>query len=264
MSVEAISWVLNEAPGVPPSLVSTLIGIANHAAPDGRHSYPSQPTLSRYTRKSERQVRRDLAELVRLKLIRKGDQRIVEHLPPDRRPVVYDLAMDLDGRTSTSPRSSTSARSPVSERGDMGDRTGGTSTSAKPSYEPSRTVRPPSARARKAETRPPAEPPRPDGLTEIPGDFKPTDTMRRWAVGTYGAAIDVEYETAQFISHYRSTGARRKSWPDAWQKWVRESAERRTRPRPGATVVPIDRRQQATNDLFERAMQRAIAREEQQ
>jgi hypothetical protein len=110
---------------------------------------------------------------------------------------------------------------------------------------------------------PPAEPRRPDGLTEIPGDFRPTDSMRRWAVGTYGAAIDVEYETAQFISHYRSTGARRKSWPDAWQKWVRESAERR-RSRPGATVVPIDRRQQATNDLFERAMQRAIAREEQQ
>lgn len=136
MSIEAISWVLNDAPEVPPSLVSTLIGIANHAAANGRSSYPSQPTLAKYTRKTTRQVRRDLSELVRLGLIRKGDQRIVEHLPPDRRPVVYDLAMDLDGRTSTSARSSTSARTSVTERPDTHVRTDRTSTSAKPSNEP--------------------------------------------------------------------------------------------------------------------------------
>ncbi len=69
--------------------------------------------------------------------------------------------------------------------------------------------------------------------------------MRRWAVSTYGNTLDLQYETQQFISHYRSTGARRKSWPDAWQKWVRESAERRTRPR-GGTVVPINGRAQLT------------------
>lgn len=97
-----------------------------------------------------------------------------------------------------------------------------------------------SGRRREPAAAPPDEPPRPDGLTEIPDDFRPTDSMRRWVVGTYGSAVDVEYETAQFISHYRSTGARRKSWPDAWQKWVRESAERRTRPRSGAAVVPIN------------------------
>lgn len=137
MSVEAISWVLNDAPDVPSQLVSTLIGIANHATPDGRNAYPSQARLAKYTRKSERQIRRDLGELAKRGLIRRGDQRIVEHLPQDRRPVVYDLSMDLDGGTSTSPRSSTSARTPVTERGDMGVRGGGTSTSAKPSLEPS-------------------------------------------------------------------------------------------------------------------------------
>jgi len=86
--------------------------------------------------------------------------------------------------------------------------------------------------------------------------------MRRWAVATYGTAVDIEYETAQFISHFRSTGARRKSWPDAWQKWIRQSAKKPIR--PAASVVPIDRRQQATNELFDRAMRRAIAREETQ
>ncbi|WP_150236119.1 hypothetical protein [Streptomyces filamentosus] len=41
--------------------------------------------------------------------------------------------------------------------------------------------------------------------------------------------LDVDHSTQQFISHYRSTGARRKSWPDAWQKWIRDDAQRRPR-----------------------------------
>jgi hypothetical protein len=67
--------------------------------------------------------------------------------------------------------------------------------------------------------------------------------MRRWALQTYGPALDVDHSTAQFVSHYRSTGARRKSWPDAWQKWIRDdakrSAERNTRPTQGAFLVPL-------------------------
>lgn len=105
-----------------------------------------------------------------------------------------------------------------------------------------------------------------DGLSEIADDFAPTDAMRRWATATFGERIDMNFETAQFASHYRSTGARRKSWPDAWQKWLRDSDRRISergpsqRASPG-TVVPFDRRQQATNDLFDRAMERAEARE---
>jgi hypothetical protein len=49
--------------------------------------------------------------------------------------------------------------------------------------------------------------------------------MRRWAHATY-PSIDLDHSTAQFVSHYRSTGARRKSWPDAWQKWIRDDAKR--------------------------------------
>lgn len=276
MSIEAINWVLNDAPDVPPQVVSTLIGIANHATPDGRNAYPSQSTLAAYSRKSERQVRRDIAELLKRGLVRRGDQRLVEHLPQDRRPVVYDLVMechsDLDGRSSTSgrprppghPRPDASDRpdihdrTPMSERADVGDRTGGTPTSAKPSYEPSRTV--PKERDAHAS---------PSGLTAIPDDFAPTDSMRRWAVSTFGTRLDVNFETAQFCSHYRSTGARRKSWPDAWVKWMRDSDKRlsdraaRQRVAPtGGTVVPISRRQQETDAMFDRAMARAAVREE--
>jgi hypothetical protein len=69
---------------------------------------------------------------------------------------------------------------------------------------------------------------RPLGLPLAPidvDDFAVTDTMRRWAHATY-PGMDLEHSTAQFISHYRSTGARRSSWPDAWQKWIRDDAKR--------------------------------------
>ncbi|MFC7817609.1 hypothetical protein ACFUTR_23545 [Streptomyces sp. NPDC057367] len=104
---------------------------------------------------------------------------------------------------------------------------------------------------------------------EVDG-FQLTDGMRRWAHRDgYAALIDIDFVTAQFISHYRSTGARRKSWPDAWQKWVREEAQRATqrgpRKTPGGDVIPFTSRQQAqqqdTDDWFARAMARAQARD---
>jgi hypothetical protein len=85
----------------------------------------------------------------------------------------------------------------------------------------------------------------PDGPTPIEIDgFQLTDGMRRWAHRDgYAALIDVDHSTAQFVSHYRSTGARRKSWPDAWQKWIRDDAKRATergsRTQQGAFLVAL-------------------------
>ncbi|MFF9205115.1 hypothetical protein ACF1AE_25505 [Streptomyces sp. NPDC014986] len=100
---------------------------------------------------------------------------------------------------------------------------------------------------------------------EVDG-FQLNDAMRRWAAATF-PGLDVDHATAQFVSHYRSTGARRKSWPDAWQKWIRDDAKRATdrRHRPSADVIPFAaRQQQATDDLFDRAMARAQARMQQE
>jgi hypothetical protein len=78
-------------------------------------------------------------------------------------------------------------------------------------------------------------------LTPIEVDgFQITDGMRRWAHRDgYAALIDIDHSTAQFVSHYRSTGARRKSWPDAWQKWIRDDAKRAAErsPRPGNVIA---------------------------
>lgn len=90
-----------------------------------------------------------------------------------------------------------------------------------------------------------SEPPDLDHLAPAPIEidgFQLTDAMRRWAHATH-PAVDIEHSTAQFISHYRSTGARRKSWPDAWQKWIRDDAKRApaapASPTQGAFLVPL-------------------------
>lgn len=74
-------------------------------------------------------------------------------------------------------------------------------------------------------------------------NFALTDGMRRWAHRDgYAALIDIDHSTAQFVSHYRSTGAQRKSWPDAWQKWIRDDAKRaasRQPPAQGAFLLPL-------------------------
>jgi Helix-turn-helix domain len=115
MSIKAMTWALREAPDVPASCVAILIGLSAHVDDNGRNAYPSESTLAEYTRKTVRQVRRDLRELERLGLIRRGDQSAVSRLPPQYRPTVYDVALD---RTSVSAleRTSTSGleRTPVS------------------------------------------------------------------------------------------------------------------------------------------------------
>lgn len=113
VSVRAVTWVLDEAPDVPPQVVAVLIGLARHAGDDGSDSYPSEATLARYARKSVRSVQRDLAQLLELGLIRiPADQSAAEHIRADRRPTVYDLAYaperpDVDDTTSTSGRRTT-------------------------------------------------------------------------------------------------------------------------------------------------------------
>lgn len=113
MSVQAITWVLEEAPDVPAHLVSTLVALANHADRTGRGCYPSQEVMAWYTRKSDRSIRNDLKQLIASNLIRRGDQRLVAHIPADERPVVYDLAVErkrTDARPGKRDRKLTSGR----------------------------------------------------------------------------------------------------------------------------------------------------------
>ena len=103
-------------------------------------------------------------------------------------------------------------------------------------------------------------------------NFVLTDGMRRWAHRDgYASLVDIDHSTQQFVSHYRSTGAQRKSWPDAWQKWIRDDAKRAAERGPGGnllavrgSVIPLTkpRHQQETDDWFERSLARARARDQ--
>jgi hypothetical protein len=104
VSVEAISWALNLAPvpgdrgGKPnPACKAVLIGLANHAAPDGKEAFPSVRTLVRYTCLSERTVQTALDRLEAGGIIRPCDPAIVaaKIKRADRGPQGWDLAMHL-------------------------------------------------------------------------------------------------------------------------------------------------------------------------
>lgn len=314
-----MKWAIELAPPMPAQLVATLAGLANHADPKGRGAYPSLAKLAAYTCKSERTVRRDLRQLEELKLIRPGDPARVAHLPVDKRPEVYDLAMERSvpggragddeetrasartlassrerGRAARAAKKATSDAGPPSKRedvhvrGDVDDRpdvdvttggtwtsqrgdahvtTGGTPTSAKPSFEPTTNHQMNQERAEAVSnrTQPRGDDRRPDGLHTIPDDFAITDAERRWAHSTY-PGVDVNHETDQFIRYWRGEGRRKKNWHDAWQKWIGDASKNaRDRKPTGAEVIPFAaRQQQASDDLFARAMARAEARMQQE
>ncbi|AYN57519.1 helix-turn-helix DNA binding domain protein [Arthrobacter phage Coral] len=91
MSLEAMVWALKTAEVPDPISHLVLIGLADHADTQGRNARPSVALLSEYARCSPRSVQRKLRTLEDCGLIWQGDQRGVEHLRSDRRPVVYDL-----------------------------------------------------------------------------------------------------------------------------------------------------------------------------
>ncbi|WP_188316305.1 helix-turn-helix domain-containing protein [Solihabitans fulvus] len=100
MSVECIVWALRDAP-IPrdrrdaPSLALTLVGLANHASPDGTDAFPAVSTLMRYTRLSESTVRRALDTLHELGLITPSDPAVIvaKIKRADRRPQGWNLAV---------------------------------------------------------------------------------------------------------------------------------------------------------------------------
>ncbi|MFI6243944.1 helix-turn-helix domain-containing protein [Micromonospora sp. NPDC050795] len=155
--------------------MTVLIGLANHAHANGRAAFPSQDRLAHYARKSVRSVQRDLTELAHLGIIRRGDQRHVAFIPVDRRPVVWDLAMErrrivpgsLDPFAEPASGKPTEVPEPVDnrgdahviplDRGDVHDRaarrtrpSGATPTS----YKPSLNHQEPSSRASAGESSP--------------------------------------------------------------------------------------------------------------
>ena len=133
-------WALTKAPVADPVARLVLVGLANHAGPDGRGARPAQATLARYVGVSDRTIRTKLRLLEHLGLVVEGDQAAVAHLRPDRRPVVFDLAMhlveraeDASGREDTGGNLRPHGRKSATARAEDDDRTGGNTLPTEPS-----------------------------------------------------------------------------------------------------------------------------------
>ena len=124
MSLKAITWVMECAPVKSPAEQVVLYALADRAHDDGTCAWPAQAWLAERTRLSTRTVRRHLAEMEGRGLIRRGDPRLVAHIPSQRRPIVWDLVMsrpdngDRPDQTGQNVRPDTGDRS----RPDNGDR----------------------------------------------------------------------------------------------------------------------------------------------
>lgn len=71
-----------------------LVALADHAGPNGKGAWPAASTIADRLGITVRAVRRSLSKLEQARLIGRGDQRVVGHIRKDRRPVVWDLAVD--------------------------------------------------------------------------------------------------------------------------------------------------------------------------
>lgn len=123
MSIEALNWALVVPIGGNNKIV--LLGLANHAHPNGRNAFPSVPTLATYAFCSERTVQRCLRELETEGWIKQTGWFHIDGRA-DRRVAVYALAMT--GRQPVTP-----SRGDGDERGDTPVASGVTPTSPEPS-----------------------------------------------------------------------------------------------------------------------------------
>lgn len=75
---------------------SILTLMAHRADHDGTGCWPSIPTMAEYACCDDKTIERRLAAMRRRKVIAYGNQKLVRHLPADKRPKVYDILIPYD------------------------------------------------------------------------------------------------------------------------------------------------------------------------
>ncbi|MGE8398461.1 MAG: helix-turn-helix domain-containing protein, partial [Burkholderiales bacterium] len=112
MSVQAMTWALDQQVATESISRHVLLCLANYADKDGRNAFPSAATLAQDTGLAVRTVRARLGQLLEAGVIRKGNQAIVAAYIPaaDRRPICYDLIMERGARHDTNGVHATTER----------------------------------------------------------------------------------------------------------------------------------------------------------
>lgn len=127
MSVEALGWALHVPVGGNAKVI--LLGLANHAHPDGSNARPMVETLAGYAHCDRRSVQRNLRKLEQQGWIRQTGVHLVGGRS-DRAVAVYQLALGA-GRQNAAP--SDGGATPTAARGDAGDANGATLAPPEPS-----------------------------------------------------------------------------------------------------------------------------------
>jgi hypothetical protein len=97
VSIEASSFVLGVSKGRGNGVRKLiLLGYANHTDKHGRGAYPSTQTIADYAECDVRTVQRHVGWLLDRGYLHEGDQRLVDHLNPRYRPIVYHVAMSSE------------------------------------------------------------------------------------------------------------------------------------------------------------------------
>jgi hypothetical protein len=233
MSIEAMVWALKKAPVSEPVEALILVGLADHAHEDGTVAYAAQSTLATYARTSVRTVQRKLARLEGAGLIKRGDQQMVDHLPANRRPIVWDLnlhvvatdavhAEDILGCQDVSPDAGDTPDlgvtdvlgvTPGAVRGDTGDTLGGHGW---------RTNRPLTSLKPSISSDPPSTASKAPAAHAIPDDFVLTEDRAAWAK-EHAPAVHAKRETDIFVDYWRGNGGKKKDWPGTWRNWMRKA-----------------------------------------
>jgi hypothetical protein len=248
-------WALEDAPVDDQGQLLVLIALADRAADDGAAAWPSIGWIAERARCSTRTVIRHLHALRDAGLIALGDQRLVEHLPANRRPQVYDIDLSRRRGDTVTPQPDVSPVSPQDEVGvspvsplgvsgvsplegsgvtgdalwgDTGGSSGVTAVSHKPSLEPSLENRPllavvPADAATPAETTS-AKADNPSQGRRLPENFKPDQAMQDWArIETPLVGWDQHQEFMDYWLAQPGIKGRKTDWVRTWRNWMRKA-----------------------------------------
>lgn len=253
MSWQATSWAMCEASTHGDAQAKlVLICLANFARPDGTGAYPTVRSIVAMTEIPERSVRRKLALLKDMGLIRPGDQRLVAGYSADKRPIVYDLVMKGARESGMSEQQEqarvTEANLEHSETvADMetgchtdtprGAKPAGRNTNGMPYRHPAgchtdtsrgATVAPKPLNKNLNNNHPPIAPQGAKRKT-IPDDWQPDPKTRALADGL---GVDFDAELERFRLHAEATGRRLADWGKGFELWLNNSATRTPRREP--------------------------------
>jgi len=222
VSIQAMAWAMDQTVVANPTARHVLLVLANYADVKGKAAFPSAETIVRQTGLSERSVRNKLAEMEEIGVIVRGNQAIVQAYIDrgDRRPICYDIVMNLDEKRGAGD-------APRTERGARGSVTGCTSFQNGVQEIPKRGAggapNPPINPSIKPKDISDASRPTRAGnakKTRIADDFAVSERVRTWAAKN--GHTNLERHFAAFVTKCRARGYRYESWDDAFMEAIRE------------------------------------------